>query len=317
MDKKSWETKRKQTTKLNPEEEKYFWKTLYQSEVKISDMQSLELYNDFVGRQKEEFVSALYKVNEILEKLKLEGKISEYAKWYARIKHFENAMKNEEDNKSKKGLNKALDDVFGVRIVGASERELLIIQDALEVEFSVGAKKKDSSNMLYNLTKISEILKECSKEISERPRRTKAYSILGEIFDVVDGGISKAKEQLESIYEKENRKKTSREKGYNAKHRYYYLPQKQNSPMIEFQFWTVELDYRCTFGDLSYSNYKDVSREEIQSRYDKGEFKIGNNVSIIYDGPNADGRIEPLSSTAALKKTYPFLNMKKKEEDQR
>lgn len=317
MDKNTWNAKKKQPTLLSKDEENYFWRTYNQSEVKISDMQSLELYNDFVGSQKEGFVSALYKVNEILEKLKLEGKVSEYAKWYARIKHFENAIKNENENKSDKDLNKALDDIFGVRIVGASEPELLIIQDELEKNFSVGTKKKESSNMLYNLKKISEILKECSKEILERPRKTRAYSILGEIFNTVDDGISKAREQLESIYEKENRKKTSREKGYNAKHRYYYLPEKQNTPMMEFQFWTVELDYRCTFGDLSYSNYKDVSREEIQARYDKGEFKVGNNVSIIYDGPNADGRIEPLSSTAALKKTYPFLNMKKKEEDQR
>lgn len=312
MEKNSWKTKKKEARELTQDEVKYFWRTYDDALINITDTQSMELYNDYVRTQKDGFVKALSVVDDTLEKLRLEGKISEYAKWYARIKHFENAMKNENDNvNNDKEQNKALDDVFGVRILGASDNELKIIQDSLERKFSVSAKKKDSSNILYNLKKIQEILSSCSDEISSKIKRGNAYSILNEIFDAISGGIAKAEEQLEKIYSKENRKKTSREKGYNAKHRYYYIQDTQQTPLIEFQYWTVELDYKCTFGNLSYSNYKELSKEEIQRRYDNNEFKLGNNIPIIYTGKNSKGEIEPLSSEEALKKTYPFLNMNK------
>ena len=311
MDKNSWKTKKREARELTQEEEKYFWRTYDDSEVNITDTQSLEFYNDFVRTQKDGFVNALYLVDDTFERLRLEGKISEYAKWYARIKTFENAMKNENKKIENGDNNKALDDIFGVRILGASEQELLIIQEALEKRVLVSTKKKDSSNILYNLKSISELLKACSEEVESKAKRGNSYHALGELFDTIGGGIEKAKESVEKIYEKENRKKTSREKGYNAKHRYYYLTVNQNIPMMEFQYWTVALDYKCTFGDLSYSKYKDLSREEIQRKYDNNEFKLGYNIPIIYTGKNSKGKIEPLSSEEALKKTYPFLNMNK------
>ena len=312
MDKNSWKTKKKEGRELTIEETKYFWRTYDDSLINITDTQSMELYNDYVRTQKEDFVKALELVDDTMENLKLEGKISEYARWQARIKHFENAMKNESQNKNNEESNsKALDDTFGVRILGASESELVTIRKALEQKFSVSSKKKDSSNVLYNLKKVEEILKACSTEIEPKARRGNTYKALIDVLDVIDGGVAKAKETVEKIYAKENRKKTSREKGYNAKHRYYYLTGNQETPLIEFQYWTVELDYKCTFGDLSYSDYKDLSKEEIQRRYDNNEFKLGNNIPIIYTGRNSKGKIEPLSSEEALKKTYPFLNMNK------
>ena len=57
------------------------------------DTDNYDLFEEFVNIQRPSFVKALNKVNVIIERLKLEGKVSEYAVWKARIKHFENALK--------------------------------------------------------------------------------------------------------------------------------------------------------------------------------------------------------------------------------
>ena len=294
---------------LTDSETKDFWRSLGSTEIILNDTENYDLFEEFVNEQKPSFVAALEKVNEIIERLKLEGKISEYAKWSARIKHFENALKNVSINQENPERGNALDDVFGVRIIGASEAELTIIQTELEKEFSTTKKKKDSLNTLYNIQRISEVSQLTYKELSKKARSGNNYSVLTEIFKSVEGAMIKAMGVVEDVYEKEERKKTSRDRGYNARHRYYYSNEAEYSPLIEFQYWTVELDYQCTYGALSYSNYKEISKEEIQEMYEQGRFRLGNNISTIYESKN--GRVYKLSSEEALKKTYPFLNMNK------
>lgn len=310
MPKKLEETKGKENgIVLTDSETREFWKSLSSSEVVLNDTETYDYYEEFVNIQKPSFVAALEKVNTVIEKLKLEGKVSEYAKWEARIKHFENALKNASINKEHPDSGKALDDVFGVRIKGAAEAELAIIRAELEKEFAKTGKKKDSINTLYNIQRIAEISNITHKELARKSKKGNDYSVLSEIFKTVEAEMEKTKEIVKKIHEREKRKKDSRSMGYNAVHRYYYDKNDEMSPIIEFQFWTAELDYECTHGKLSYTNYKDLSKEMIQQMYDQGMFRIGYNIPTVYEGRN--GKIYKLSSEEALKKIYPFLNMNK------
>ena len=309
MPKKNENLKGEKQESMSAAQVSEFWRTLDSKTVKLNDTDNYYLYEDFVNSQREAFVNSLEKVNKIIDRLKLEGKISEYAMWKARIKHFENALNNVSFNEQSPGKGKALDDVFGVRIIRASEAELDIIQSELEKEFTLIGKKKDSPNTLYNIQRMKEISQTTVKELKKKARNGNKYSALVAIFETVTGAMDKAKEVVEDIYKKEERKKTSRERGYNARHRYYYSKDDEKAPLIEFQYWTVELDYQCTYGSLSYSNYKDLEKEEIQRMYDEDRFRLGNNISIMYE--SVDGKVVRLSSKDALKRTYPFLNMNK------
>jgi len=94
MDKKSWE--------LSVEE--------------LSETRKLDLYNKYVYTQRAGFESLMNFINVITNKLKEDGEITDLFEIRARIKAPKSAIHNDEE--------KALDDVFGMEIITATEEEL-------------------------------------------------------------------------------------------------------------------------------------------------------------------------------------------------
>lgn len=85
----------------------------------INNKAKLMAYNEYVESQRKCFISIMDFINMRILNLIDEGKISDFIETRARIKAPESAINN--DN------NKALDDIFGVEIITATEQEYDII----------------------------------------------------------------------------------------------------------------------------------------------------------------------------------------------
>lgn len=85
----------------------------------IKDTEKFMLYNEYIESQKKGFIAVMNFINDKLNDLIAKGKISELIQMRARIKSIESAMKNDS--------GKALDDVFGIEIITATENEITTI----------------------------------------------------------------------------------------------------------------------------------------------------------------------------------------------
>ena len=88
------------------------------------DLNELLAYYNFVSDQREGFVRIILHINSLLNKLKDNGNISEYVELRARIKAPMSAIKNDR--------KKTLDDVFGIEILTATEKEIEIVKNEIE-----------------------------------------------------------------------------------------------------------------------------------------------------------------------------------------
>jgi len=86
-------------------------------------------------------------------------------------------------------------------------------------------------------------------------------------------------------------------------------------PMIEFQFKTIETMIRSSRGDAIHSKYKGESLEEIQRRYDAGEYSEGSNG--VFELPSMwksfRGKMRLLDTEETLQTMHPFLKTKNKQ----
>lgn len=98
------------------------------------------IYTDFVSSQEQGFMRFINYINSVVDILKQKAKISPYVEIRARIKDTNSALKNF-------FKDKLLDDVFGVEIICANEKEIEIIKNELEKNFkSTRSKKHNKSN---------------------------------------------------------------------------------------------------------------------------------------------------------------------------
>lgn len=98
------------------------------------------LYNEFVSAQEQGFIRFINYINGVIYILKQKAKISPFIEIRARIKDTNSALNNFFNNK-------LLDDVFGVEIICANEKEIEIIKNELEKNFkSTRSKKHNKSN---------------------------------------------------------------------------------------------------------------------------------------------------------------------------
>lgn len=235
--------------KLSEEEEKHF-RSKY--EERVNERMRLLLYDDYITEQRKGFVAVMDFINDRIQNLIDQGEISDFIEIRARIKSAESALKNDD--------TKALDDIFGMEIITATEEE------------------------------YDKIIKKMTPYMIE----TKS-------------------------------KNHNKPNGYKAKHRYWtfkkekmqYLEEQlnyeTNIPMIEIQFKTAEVQISCNIGSANHETYKGQKREDIQEKYDKGEFNMFNTPFMwVSEKENHKIKMKLLEDEETLKKIYPFLNTKSK-----
>ncbi len=141
---------------------------LNKQEYFVNDSNNLELYNDFVAQQKEPFKAIVYYFNDMLTKLKQEGKISDFVEFRARIKAPESALHN--DSK------KALDDVFAMEFIGATEKEVDFLLSEINKKTIVTRKKNhDKPNGYKAKHRVYSINEKTKDEIAEKFEIDKTY----------------------------------------------------------------------------------------------------------------------------------------------
>lgn len=127
----------------------------------INDSKKLELYQDFVAVQKEAFKSIMYYFNDMLTELKEKGKISDFVEFRARIKSPESALTNDE--------KKALNDVFAMEFIGATEKEVdFLLSEINKRTITTKEKNHNKPNGYKAKHRVFAINNETSKEISEK-----------------------------------------------------------------------------------------------------------------------------------------------------
>ena len=214
------------------------FKKLYE----VSESQKFDLYNNYVYSQREGFERIINIINDMVNELKENGEISDFFEIRARIKAPKSAIRNDDQ--------KALDDVFGMEIISATEDELEKIIDEI-FKFMTPIKEKNHN----------------------KPNGYKAFHKLLN-FKFHDS------EKFKNI----------------------------TIPLIEIQFKTMEVAVKSSGGTADHTLYKGHNKEEIQAKYDNGEFNIYTNIPRMWVSRN--GKLVMLSPEETLKKMYPFLKVK-------
>ena len=99
-----------------------------------NEMENIFEYNKYIYQQQEYFIIIMNYIDNIINEMLENGEISEYGEFRARIKSPKSALRNDPV--------KALDDVFGMEIITATEFEYEKIMKELE-EFMTVQKSKD------------------------------------------------------------------------------------------------------------------------------------------------------------------------------
>lgn len=124
--------------KLTPEQRAKF---LEKEEQIVDTYKKMQLYGEYVSIQRSGFEKIMNLINDWINELKENGNISEYIEIRARIKAIESAIYNDE--------KKALDDVFGMEVIAATEDELQIIIDKILENFEVIRQKNHDKDNGY------------------------------------------------------------------------------------------------------------------------------------------------------------------------
>lgn len=134
---------------------------LAQQQYIINDADCLELYDDYVSQQKEPFKAIMYYFNDMLTKLKQEGKISDFTEFRARIKAPKSALYND--------TRKVLDDVFAMEFIGATEKEVDFLLSTISKTAIITRKKDHNKDNGYKAKhRVITINEETGKEIAEK-----------------------------------------------------------------------------------------------------------------------------------------------------
>lgn len=123
----TWELSEEQKAKCEQERVRFAVQHLNETE-------KLEQYNMYVADLKKGFIEVMNFVNAKINDLIEIGKISDFTEIRARIKAAKSAIKN--DN------TKALDDIFGIEIITATEEEIEIISNNLRPYMKTTKSKK-------------------------------------------------------------------------------------------------------------------------------------------------------------------------------
>lgn len=203
------------------------------------------IYTDFVSSQEQGFMRFINYINSVVDILKQKAKISPYVEIRARIKDTNSALKNF-------FKDKLLDDVFGVEIICANEKEIEIIKNELEKNFKSTRSKKHNKSNGY-------------------------------------------KAEHESYSIKQNQEDKNIE---------YWDLQKDDVPVVECQFKTIEVELNP---EASHHDYKNVNKEEVQKQLENKTLQIGKEIPKMWI--SRENRMIELSYKEIIQKIYPFVDI--------
>ena len=123
---------------------------------RLTEREARQTYERFVLEQQEKFVLCINYLNQYVNELRKQGFISPFLQFYARIKATNSALKNYE--------KKALDDIFGIEFICATEKEIEILQQALEPILKVHKVKQHNKTNGYKAIHTSCSIKEGARE---------------------------------------------------------------------------------------------------------------------------------------------------------
>lgn len=159
-----------------------------------------------------------------------------------------------------------------------------------------------------------------------------------EIICATDEEIEEAKKALEEIatkpdFQGKEEKTIKKDNGYEAIHCFYVLNDetiqqinqkakeknqqeypKELFPAMEVQYKTIKVFYEANYGTARHDQYKGVNEEEIQKLYDMGQLVLGERLPYMWISDENSDKVRELSTNEVLKKMYPFLKLKTKEE---
>ena len=134
--------------------------------------------------------------------------------------------------------------------------------------------------------------------------------------------LSKIEKQLESFLvidkTKDHRKK---KKKYNAVHQMVHMKKQYTDktqidynlfPLIEIQYWDMDLKKLCTTGELSYANYKKSDFQRISVEFVANPEKVLQEMPIYYE--ITGNNIHMLTPEETLYRLYPQMENKMERE---
>ena len=210
------------------------------------------IYQEYVESQKELFMLNLQIIIENIKRLQNNGEISEYVEVNARIKSFQSSYKNTS--------KKALDDIFGIEILTATEMEIEKILDNLKQIYVMSKYKEHDKENGYKAKHFTGALNNRSMNIFEIDKN-----------------------------------------------------EKENCPVVEIQAKTIEVAINGLIGEAMHSDYKKINKEEIQDKYNKDKIDE-RDLPEMWNWKSTEKEYKKLNKEEVLRKLYPFLSEKLKEE---
>ncbi len=155
----------------------------------INEREKISEYNRFVAEQEKPFILFINSINKYINKLRKKGILSNFLEVRARIKASSSALRNDE--------TKALDDVFGMEFICATEREIEILRENIEKLVSI-TKLRDHNK--ENGYKAVHCMYSIGDELVERLNQTSRRKYDRNLFPIVEAQYKTIQVFYESNY---------------------------------------------------------------------------------------------------------------------
>ena len=144
-----------------------------------------------------------------------------------------------------------------------------------------------------------------------------------EVITITEYEMKIVMEKIQKFMSVQKAKDHDKPNGYKAKHRTLTFKQRELErvgiedekfdyvPMIEFQFKTFETIMRCLKGPAEHTVYKGEKKEIIQQKFDNNEYTDSELPTMWVSRNN---KMCMLTIEETLKKMYPFLRTRKRED---
>ena len=143
----------------------------------LNDAQRLNEYQNFISCQKNGFLALMNYINTLLTDYKKHGDISSFVEFRARIKAADSAIANDS--------NKALDDIFGMELICATEDEINFLVEKLTDFMIVSRSKQHNKDNGYKAKHYYLYLNPNKHTLLENPNSITA-NIVEELVPMVE-----------------------------------------------------------------------------------------------------------------------------------
>lgn len=143
--------------------------------MRLTKIEEKQTYKKFVSEQQEQFEQFINYLNQYINELREQGVISPFLKFYARIKATKSALKNYE--------KKALDDIFGIEFICATDEEIQRLQKEMESILETYKVKMHNKENGYKAIHHLCYIKEETRDVLNKSEQEKKKEETGEIKD--------------------------------------------------------------------------------------------------------------------------------------